>query len=115
MLLIPEILDAIDLRVLKLEGVHRPRVSTTRGKKEPPAATTWASWRMSFEASAASAAAPALTAALVMIVGRRLAVTYRHVKKACSPLTKVWMENITWAIVNISRTALLSFDILVVC
>ena len=61
MLLIPEILDAIDLRVLRLEGVHRPRVSTTRGKKEPPAATTWASWRMSFEASAASAAAPALT------------------------------------------------------
>ena len=47
MLLIPEILDAIDLRVLRLEGVHRPRVSTTRGKKEPPAATTWASWRMS--------------------------------------------------------------------
>ena len=40
MLLIPEILDAIDLRVLRLEGVHRPRVSTTRGKKEPPAATT---------------------------------------------------------------------------
>ena len=38
MLLIPEILDAIDLRVLRLEGVHRPRVSTTRGKKEPPAA-----------------------------------------------------------------------------
>ena len=46
---------------------------------------------------------------------RQEAVSYRHVKKACSPLTKVWMENITWAIVNISRTALLSFDILVVC
>ena len=31
MSLIPEILDAIDFRVLRLEGVHRPRVSTASG------------------------------------------------------------------------------------
>ena len=40
MLLIPEILDAIDLRVLRLEGVHAQTESFHNKRKEPPAATT---------------------------------------------------------------------------
>ena len=52
MLLILEILDEIDWRVFKLKGVHRP-----------------------IEVSAASAIAPALIAALVMKVGKRLFLT----------------------------------------
>ena len=106
MLLILEILDAIDFRVLKL-GVHRQRVFTARGWKQHSAATTWTLWWLSFEASAASAAAPALLAALVMKTGRRL-FSYHHVRKAWSSLTEVT----TWAVTNTSRTVLLSIDML---
>ena len=88
MLLISEILDEIDWRVFKLKGVHRPRVSTKRGKKDPPTATTRASCRMS------------LNFLLLQLLhqhdsstgyeGKQETISYHQNKKTCLTFTKVW-------------------------
>ena len=48
-----EAFEAICLMTSRLEGVHKPRDSTTRGKNSPPASSTCWAWRVSFSASPA--------------------------------------------------------------
>ena len=41
-----EAFEAICLMTRRLEGVHKPRDSTTRGKNSPPASSTCWAWRI---------------------------------------------------------------------
>ena len=54
-------------RVFIANGIHKPSVSTTRGKKEPPAVSTTERCLLSLEISLLSAIAPALTAVDIVL------------------------------------------------
>ena len=54
-----EVFEAICLMTRRLEGVHKQRDSTTRGKNSPPASSIYWARRVSFSTSPAFPAAPA--------------------------------------------------------